>query len=101
MENDKGRLFREASLFCSGILHISRILSAGQGLHLSGRDSHLSGAIVAERLERPTRADWAGHRTEGRILLPHCLALHPVRFTQPSRSPGTLVGSYPTVSPLT
>lgn len=30
-----------------------------------------------------------------------CLALHPVRFTRPSRSPGMPVGSYPTISPIT
>src|SRR5690606_11070916 len=30
-----------------------------------------------------------------------CLALHPVRFTWPPRSPGMPVGSYPTLSPIT
>ena len=51
--------------------------------------------MVTHRLKRPTR----GYRT-GRPLASPYLALLRVGFTEPARSPGLLVRSYRTVSPL-
>ncbi len=51
--------------------------------------------MVAHRLKRPTR----GHRT-GRPRASPYLALLRVGFAEPARSPGPLVRSYRTVSPL-
>jgi hypothetical protein len=65
---------------------------------------HPSRPTVAGRLQRPTRRHRAGRpRTPARTAASRWrpfLALLRVGFTKPSRSPGTLVGSYPTVSPL-
>ena len=65
---------------------------------------HPSRPAVAGRLQRPTRRHRTGRprsparsTTRGRYSF---LALLRVGFTEPPRSPGTLVGSYPTVSPL-
>ena len=56
---------------------------------------HLSGTMVSHRLKRPTR----GSRTGSPRTSPY-LALLRVGFTKPARSPGLLVRSYRTVSPL-
>ena len=50
---------------------------------------------VAGHLELPTRRLQAGHPQT-----PTYLALLRAGFTEPKRSPPSLVGSYPTVSPL-
>lgn len=65
---------------------------------LTKRDRHLSGAAVADGLERPTRV-----LGRAPFVFRHgrCVALHPVGFAQPRESPRALVGSYPTVSPIT
>ena len=60
---------------------------------LRADDDHLSGPDIAER----ARAAYLG--LMGGQPSP-CLALLPVGFTEPTRSPGTLVVSYTTVSPL-
>jgi len=63
---------------------------------------HFSRTTVARGLERPTRK-WDG---TGRPVpfvaerTPSCLALLRVGFAEPDRSPGLLVSSYLTVSPL-
>ena len=65
-------------------------------------DDHFSRAAVACRLEQPTRrlgTDRTGPwRGKPRSIF--CLVLLPVGFTKPDRSPGPLVRSYRTVSPL-
>lgn len=66
---------------------------------------HPSRPAVAGRLERPTRRHRAGRpqaSARAVVLLVDgpFLALLRVGFTEPPRSPGVLVGSYPTVSPL-
>src|SRR5688572_9866389 len=64
---------------------------------------HPSRPAVAGRLQRPTRR--LGRAALERLRRPPLagtalLALLRVGFTEPPRSPGMLVGSYPTVSPL-
>ena len=74
---------------------VSRVLYARTGKR--GRDSHFSGTDVAVCLERPTRKE------TGRRLAPHALpylVFLRVGFTKPPPSPGALVRSYRTVSPL-
>ena len=73
-----------------------------------GRDDHFSRESIARFLQQSTRESMAG-RTDpqggksGIAALPAhapCLTLLPVGFTEPDRSPGLLVSSYLTVSPL-
>ena len=74
---------------------VSRVLYARTGKR--GRGSHFSGTDVAACLERPTRKE------TGRRLAPHALpylVFLRVGFTKPPPSPGALVRSYRTVSPL-
>jgi len=63
---------------------------------------HPSRPAVAGRLQRPTRRHRVGHPQSPaqRAVAARLLALLQVGFTEPSRSPGTLVVSYTTVSPL-
>ena len=68
---------------------VSRILYGASRL----RDGHPSGTHVAVRLVRPTRDLIDGPPCP-------CLALLRVGFAEPPRSPGALVVSYTTVSPL-
>ena len=81
---------------------VSRILfpaAAGERRRRGG--DHPSGHTVAGCLERPTRR--LGRAALGRLRSrTGCglLALLRVGFTEPSRSPGMLVRSYRTVSPL-
>ena len=67
-------------------------------------DDHFSGTPVARRLKRPTRESLrlGPSRATDRngLPLPPYLVLLPVGFTEPDRSPGLLVSSYLTVSPL-
>ena len=56
---------------------------------------HPSGSAVTGGLERPTRASSAAGHSIGSYL-----ALLREGFTKPAPSPGPLVGSYPTFSPL-
>jgi hypothetical protein len=68
-----------------------------------GGGGHPSRPTVAGRLQRPTRRHRAGNPQPPAQAPPRgeaLLALLRVGFTEPSRSPGMLVGSYPTVSPL-
>jgi hypothetical protein len=71
---------------------------------VSPAGGHPSRPAVASRLQRPTRRHRAGSpQTPARATALRWwpfLALLRVGFTEPSRSPGTLVGSYPAVSPL-
>src|SRR5437867_8407019 len=60
------------------------------------RGDHLSGAPVSERLD----ATDPGVVTERDTLLPLYAVLLQVGFTEPAPSPGPLVRSYRTVSPL-
>ena len=72
------------------------------------RDDHFSRKSIARFLQQSTRESVAG-RTDplgdtggdaaGSAHAP-CLTLLPVGFTEPGRSPGLLVSSYLTVSPL-
>ena len=72
------------------------------------RDDHFSRKSIARSLQRPTRESMAGRTdplggTGGDAASPAhapCLTLLPVGFTEPGRSPGLLVSSYLTVSPL-
>src|SRR5206468_1700541 len=59
-----------------------------------GGDGHLSRDCVAAALQRSTR----GHRRATEHV--PCSTLLRARFTQQARSPGPLVVSYTTVSPL-
>src|SRR5262249_9200299 len=63
---------------------------------------HPSRPAVADRFQRPTRrlGRAALKRLRRPAFRPALLALLRVGFTEPPRSPGVLVGSYPTVSPL-
>jgi hypothetical protein len=68
--------------------------------------SYLSGNSVATDLLRPTqmpdilmRYQWANNPRQ-KVCLHYYLALHPAGFTEPNRSPGMLVSSYLTFSPL-
>ena len=70
------------------------------------RDDHFSRKSIARFLQQPTRESMAGRtdplggwRHAAQAHAP-CLTLLPVGFTEPSRSPGLLVSSYLTVSPL-
>ena len=71
------------------------------------RDDHFSRKSIARFLQQSTRESMAG-RTDplGKLAaMPQnahapCLTLLPVGFTEPGRSPGLLVSSYLTVSPL-
>ena len=65
-------------------------------------NGHFSGTAVACRLVQPTR-EWGGPNKPALEFVtptPPCLVLLPVGFTEPGRSPGLLVRSYRTVSPL-
>jgi hypothetical protein len=68
---------------------VSRILCPTRGLG----DDHLSRPDIAERALAAYLGLAGGQPTP-------CLALLPVGFTEPPRSPGALVVSYTTVSPL-
>jgi hypothetical protein len=77
---------------------VSRILYPA---NLPPDDGHPSRPAVADRLERPTRR--LGRAVLERLREPACrlfLVLLRVGFTEPLRSPGTLVVSYTAVSPL-
>ena len=64
-------------------------------------DDHFSRTPVARRLWQPTRGcDGTGRSVATLRPTPPCLALLPMGFTKPDRSPGPLVSSYLTVSPL-
>ena len=71
-------------------------------------DDHFSRTPVARRLQQPTRKGVAKRAVSRRNRpgrnranrTPSCLALLPMGFTEPGRSPGLLVSSYLTVSPL-
>ena len=67
-------------------------------------DDHLSGTSVTRYLLQPTRTyePYANARFawRGGQPLRSYSALHRMGFTVPAPSPGTAVGSYPTVSPL-
>ena len=64
-------------------------------------DDHFSRTPVARRLWQPTRGcDGTGRSVATLRPTPPCLALLPMGFTEPDRSPGPLVSSYLTVSPL-
>ncbi len=70
-------------------------------------DDHFSRKAIARFLQRSTRKSMAGRTNplDDLSALPEeahapCLTLLPVGFTEPSRSPGLLVSSYLTVSPL-
>jgi len=64
-------------------------------------DDHFSRTPVARRLWQPTRGwDGTGRSVATLRPTPPCLALLPMGFTEPNRSPGPLVSSYLTVSPL-
>ena len=72
------------------------------------RDDHFSRKSIARFLQQSTRKSMAG-RTDplgdaggDAVNSAHapCLTLLPVGFTEPGRSPGLLVSSYLTVSPL-
>ena len=60
---------------------------------------HLSGPLIAQRLERSTRKSRTGRPYPLAGTLPYVTLLQ-AGFSKHSRSPGNLVGSYPTVSPL-
>jgi hypothetical protein len=67
------------------------------------RGDHPSTTTVAGRLQRSTRALGRAALERARIRCPKApdfLTLLQVGFAEPSRSPGALVGSYSTVSPL-
>ena len=64
---------------------------------------HFSRMTVACHLQQPTRkagAERATPRRSPKGRTSSCLALLPVGFTEPDRSPDLLVSSYLTVSPL-
>ncbi len=70
-------------------------------------NGHFSGPAVARRLKRPTRESSRTGRVRPRPAdkvdaagVAPCLVLLLVGFTKPNRSPGPLVRSYRTVSPL-
>jgi len=64
-------------------------------------DDHFSRSPVARRLWQPTRGwDGTGRSVAALRPTPPCLALLPMGFTEPDRSPDPLVSSYLTVSPL-
>jgi hypothetical protein len=66
-------------------------------------DDHPSTTTVAGRLQRSTRALGRAALERARVRCPKApdfLTLLQVGFAEPSRSPGALVGSYSTVSPL-
>ena len=64
-------------------------------------DDHFSRTPVTRRLWQPTRGwDGTGRSVATLRPTPPCLALLPMGFTKPDRSPGPLVSSYLTVSPL-
>jgi len=64
-------------------------------------DGHFSGATVTRRLEQPTRKSITVRAEPCRANpAASCLALLPVGFAEPERSPDLLVRSYRTVSPL-
>ncbi len=64
-------------------------------------DDHFSRTPVTRRLWQPTRGwDGTGRSVATLRPTPPCLALLPMGFTEPNRSPGPLVSSYLTVSPL-
>ena len=101
---------------------VSRILSgpaSGSAAKARTSDDHFSGTPVSRRLKRPTResvtdranpcpaqerlVESAGAGPSVRPLAPGLLpylVLLPMGFTEPDRSPGLLVSSYLTVSPL-
>ena len=60
---------------------------------------HFSRTAVACRLKRPTRKSNGPDKSAANGLS-SCLVLLPVGFAEPNRSPGLLVRSYRTVSPL-
>lgn len=61
---------------------------------------HLSGTAVASGLKLPTREFAARRRCGASHASLSYLALLRTGFAVPARSPGTAVGSYPTISPL-
>ncbi len=63
-------------------------------------DGHLSGTVVADRLEQPTRGSSARGRGVVRAAPCRCLALLRPGVAVPPTVAGGAVGSYPTVSPL-
>ena len=76
----------------SGSKPVSRVMSRvaiylGQQLPAASRD-------------RPGSHNGSGRSVSWRTRTAPCLVLHPVGFTEPDRSPGLLVRSYRTVSPL-
>src|SRR3954466_3228579 len=76
-------------------------LYAGFCAALARGGGHPSRPAVAGRLQRPTRRHRAGSpQASAQVPVGTLLALLRVGFTEPPRSPGALVGSYPTVSPL-
>ena len=81
---------------------VSRILFLAAALPRRRSGDHPSGHTVAGCLERPTRR--LGRATLGRLRgrnqVAAFLALLRVGFAEPLRSPGMLVRSYRTVSPL-
>ena len=70
----------------------------------SVESGHFSRMMVAHHLQQPTRTFNGSGRSAAapsrRNRPASCLVLLPVGFTEPNRSPGPLVRSYRTVSPL-
>ena len=65
-----------------------------------GEGDHFSGTTVTGRLKRPTQGIVPFREHEASHPIPHYLVLLRAGFAVPVPSPGTAVGSYPTVSPL-
>ena len=76
---------------------VSRVLFS----RLPESSDHLSGPPIARRHERPTRKSRTGspYSRIVRETLPYAVLLQ-AGFSKHPRSPGNVVGSYPTVSPL-
>ncbi len=83
-----------------GIKKSERVVSRVLSSRFPGSDDHLSGSRIASGHERPTRKSRTGRPyPRKRGALPY-VALLQAGFSKHPRSPGGLVSSYLTVSPL-